>query len=59
MGYLKFITTGYKLTAIPETAGGFHGHYINHAGKKTHYPAHNIIHFVKIHIALILKNWQI
>jgi hypothetical protein len=49
VGDLELITAGDELTAIPEAAGRFHGHYIYHTGSQSHDPAYNIIHSVKPH----------
>jgi hypothetical protein len=49
VGDLQFVAAGYELTAIPEAAGGFHGHDENGAGNQSNDPAHDIVHSVEIH----------
>ena len=52
MGDLKLVTTGDELAAVPEAAGGFHGHHKNGTGDHTHDPSHHIVHSIKPHIEL-------
>src|ERR1700744_4840921 len=49
VGDLQLITAGDELTAIPEAAGGFHGHNEDSAGNQSDYPANDIIRSVEIH----------
>ncbi len=49
VGDLELVTTGNEFAAIPEAAGGFHGHYKNSTGDHTHDPTYHIIHSFEIH----------
>jgi len=50
VGDLELVAAGDELAAVPETAGGLHGHDIYGTGYGTDYPSHNIVHSVEIHI---------
>ena len=56
VGDLELKAAGNELTAIPEAAGGFHGHDIDRTGYHSHDPAYNIIHSIETHITLILND---
>src|SRR5450432_3586775 len=47
MGDLELVGAGDELAAIPETAGGLHGHDIDGTGNHAHDPTHHIVHSVK------------
>ena len=54
VGDLQLVAAGDELTAIPEAAGGFHGHDIDGTGNHSYDPAYNVVHSIKTH-----KNWVI
>jgi hypothetical protein len=53
MGDLEFVAAGDELTAIPEAAGGFHGHDKDSTGNHSHDPPHNIVHSFETHKMLV------
>jgi hypothetical protein len=55
---LQLIATGDEFSAIPEAAGWLHSKDKDAAGNYTHDPAYHVVHSVKIHITLILNDWQ-
>jgi hypothetical protein len=57
VGDLQFIAAGDEFSAIPETAGGFHGQYEDRAGDKAYDPAHypiladeTALRFISLHV---------
>jgi hypothetical protein len=52
---LEFKGTAYKLTAVPETAGGFHSEDVHATSNQAHDPTHYVVHSVKIHIKCWFK----
>jgi hypothetical protein len=49
VGDLEFVTAGDELTAIPEAAGGFHGHYIYGCCEEADDPSGDIVDFSETH----------
>src|SRR6476620_11662576 len=47
---LEFETAADKLTALPETATGFGGQYIDGTRNQTYDPAGNVIDLLKLHL---------
>jgi hypothetical protein len=57
VGDLDFIGAGYKFAAIPEATRRLHSQNIYGTGNQAHDPTHHIVHSVKVHKVLVLKEW--
>ena len=49
VGDLQFIAAGDEFSAIPETAGWFHGHHKDCTGNQSHDPADDVVYSVETH----------